>query len=125
MTNNTSSKSLTSFNKNTPLERIFKNENARILDFFIINQKFDYTANEVSKSTKIGLKHVYQILKLYKENELIVNTGKIGSDEKYILNLQSPLVHLLINLFNTTLNIDIDKITLFNNHKNFIKVQSR
>ncbi|MCD6038580.1 MAG: hypothetical protein K0S67_2473 [Nitrososphaeraceae archaeon] len=39
------------YNRNRPLESIFKNSPARVLDFLILNQNFDYSASEISTIT--------------------------------------------------------------------------
>ena len=50
-----------SYNKNRPLESIFQNTAARILDFLILNQKFDYSAPEMSKITQIPLRTIQRV----------------------------------------------------------------
>ena len=35
--------------KNRPLERIFRNNIARVIDFLIINQQFNFTTAEISE----------------------------------------------------------------------------
>ncbi len=62
--------------KNRPLERIFRNNIARVIDFLIINQQFNFTTAEISKSSEIPLRTVQRI-------------------KNYELNRNSKLVEIL------------------------------
>jgi DNA-binding transcriptional regulator YhcF (GntR family) len=97
-----------SYNKNRPLESIFQNTAARILDFLILNQKFDYSAPEMSKITQIPLRTIQRVLPHLVEKELIKETGKIGNTRMYMLNTKSELTELLRQYVVATINMNID-----------------
>jgi hypothetical protein len=97
-----------SYNKNRPLESIFQNTAARILDFLILNQKFDYSAPEMSKITQIPLRTIQRVLPHLVEKDLIKETGKIGNTRMYILNTRSELTELLRRYVVATINMNID-----------------
>jgi DNA-binding transcriptional regulator YhcF (GntR family) len=97
-----------SYNKNRPLESIFQNTSARILDFLILNRKFDYSAPEMSKITQIPLRTIQRVLPHLVEKELIKETGKIGNTKMYMLNTNSELTELLRQYVITTINMNID-----------------
>ena len=97
-----------SYNKNRPLESIFQNTSARILDFLILNRKFDYSAPEMSKITQIPLRTIQRVLPHLVEKELIKETGKIGNTKMYMLNTNSELTELLRQYVITTINRNID-----------------
>ena len=97
-----------SYNKNRPLESIFQNTAARILDFLILNQKFDYSAPEMSKITQIPLRTIQRVLPHLVEKELIKETGKIGNTRMYMLNTKSELTELLRQYVVATINTHID-----------------
>jgi DNA-binding transcriptional regulator YhcF (GntR family) len=97
-----------SYNKNRPLESIFQNTTARILDFLILNQKFDYSAPEMSKITQIPLRTIQRVLPHLVEKDLIKETGKIGNTRMYILNTKSELTELLRRYVVATINMNID-----------------
>jgi DNA-binding transcriptional regulator YhcF (GntR family) len=97
-----------SYNKNRPLESIFQNTAARILDFLILNQKFDYSAPEMSKITQIPLRTIQRVLPHLVEKELIKETGKIGNTRMYMLNTKSELTELLRQYVIATINTNID-----------------
>jgi DNA-binding transcriptional regulator YhcF (GntR family) len=97
-----------SYNKNRPLESIFQNTSARILDFLILNRKFDYSAPEMSKITQIPLRTIQRVLPHLVEKELIKETGKIGNTRMYMLNTKSELTELLRQYVVATINMNID-----------------
>jgi hypothetical protein len=97
-----------SYNKNRPLESIFQNTAARILDFLILNQKFDYSAPEMSNITQIPLRTIQRVLPHLVEKDLIKETGKIGNTRMYMLNTKSELTELLRQYVVATINMNID-----------------
>ena len=58
--------------KNRPLERIFRNNIARIIDFFIINQQFKFTSKEISKLSDTPLRSVQRILSQLVKNKIVI-----------------------------------------------------
>lgn len=97
------------YNRNRPLESIFQNGPARVLDFLILNQNFDYSAAEISRITGIPLRTVQRVLPHLVQKELVKETGKIGNTRMYIINSKSELSELLRQYVMTRINIDIDK----------------
>lgn len=97
------------YNRNRPLESIFQNGPARVLDFLILNQNFDYSATEISRITGIPLRTVQRVLPHLVQKELVKETGKIGNTRMYIINSKSELSELLSQYVLARINIDIDK----------------
>jgi DNA-binding transcriptional regulator GbsR (MarR family) len=97
------------YNRNRPLESIFQNSPARVLDFLILNQNFDYSAAEISRITGIPLRTVQRVMPHLVQKELVKETGKIGNTRMYIINSNSELSELLRQYVMTRINIDIDK----------------
>jgi DNA-binding transcriptional regulator GbsR (MarR family) len=97
------------YNRNRPLESIFQNGPARVLDFLILNQNFDYSAAEISRITGIPLRTVQRVLPHLVQKELVKETGKIGNTRMYIINSKSELSELLRQYVLARINIDIDK----------------
>jgi hypothetical protein len=96
------------YNRKRPLEVIFQNTTARILDFLVLNQKFDYSAPEISKITQIPLRTLQRVLPHLVKKELVKETGRIGNTRMYMLNTESELAKLLRQLILATINIEID-----------------
>jgi DNA-binding transcriptional regulator GbsR (MarR family) len=97
------------YNRNRPLESIFKNSPARVWDFLILNQSFDYSAAEISTITGIPLRTVQRVLPHLVQKELVKETAKIGNTRMYIINSKSELSELLRQYVQTRINMDIDK----------------
>jgi DNA-binding transcriptional regulator GbsR (MarR family) len=97
------------YNRNRPLESIFQNGPARVLDFLILNQNFDYSAAEISRITGIPLRTVQRVLPHLVQKGLVKETGKIGNTRMYIINSKSELSELLRQYVLARINIDIDK----------------
>ena len=98
------------YNKNRPLESIFQNSPARVLDFLILNQNFDYSSAEISRITGIPLRTVQRVLPHLVQKELVKETSKVGNTRMYIINSKSELSELLRQYVLTRMNIDIDKV---------------
>jgi hypothetical protein len=96
------------YNRQRPLEAIFQNTTARILDFLVLNQKFDYSAPEISKTTKIPLRTLQRVLPHLVRKEIVKETGRIGNTRMYMLNSESELAKLLRQFILATINIEID-----------------
>jgi DNA-binding transcriptional regulator YhcF (GntR family) len=99
-----------SYSSNRPLESIFRNSISRILDFLILNSKFDYSASEMSKITKVPPRTIQRVLPHLVAAELVKETGKIGNTKMYILNTQSELAEVLRRYVQTALNLNIDNV---------------
>ena len=97
-----------SHKRNRPLESVFRNTTARVLDFLVLNQEFDYSASEISKITQIPLRSLQRVLLNLVEKELIMETGKIGNTKMYIINSKSQFAELLRQYVLATININID-----------------
>ena len=81
--------------KNRPLERIFRNNIARVIDFLIINQQFNFTTVEISKSSEIPLRTVQRIIPQLVQNKIVVENKYKGKIKNYELNRNSKLVEIL------------------------------
>lgn len=109
-----------SYSSNRPLEFIFRNSTSRILDFLILNSKFDYSASEMSKITKVPPRTIQRVLPHLVATELVKETGKIGNTKMYILNTQSELAETLRRYVQTAINLNIN-----NARKQHVSVQLR
>ena len=97
-----------SYNGNRPLESIFRNSTSRILDFFVLNPNFNYSASEISKITHVPLRTIQRILPHLVVKDLVRETGKLGNTKLYILNTQSELAEVLRYYVQTAINVNID-----------------
>jgi hypothetical protein len=74
-----------------PLEDIFGNTVARVLDFFIINEPFDYSLAEISQITNTQLNATEKIIPSLVEKGLLKEKGKKGEAATFALNINHGL----------------------------------
>jgi len=95
--------------KNRPLERIFRNNIARVIDFLIINQQFNFTTAEISKSSEIPLRTVQRIIPQLVQNKIVIENKYKGKIKNYELNRNSKLVEILRLYSIETVNVFIEE----------------
>ena len=95
--------------KNRPLERIFRNNIARVIDFLIINQQFNFTTAEISKSSEISLRTVQRIIPQLVQNKIVIENKYKGKIKNYELNRNSKLVEILRLYSIETVNVFIEE----------------
>src|SRR5437867_4491151 len=94
------------YNKNRPLERVFRNATGRTLDFLLLNYKFDYSAAELSKLTEIPLRTLHRVLPNLVQQGLVKETGKVGNTTMYIIKIDSPFVQALQQYINAAIDLN-------------------
>ncbi|MDQ4073446.1 MAG: hypothetical protein M3162_03980 [Thermoproteota archaeon] len=95
--------------KNRPLERIFQNNIARVIDFFIINQNFNFTTAEISHLSEIPLRTVQRIIPQLVEKGIIKEEKTSKKNKTYELNKESELVEILNKYSIATINSFIEE----------------
>jgi predicted transcriptional regulator len=90
--------------KNRPLERIFQNNIARIIDFFIINQNFNFSTVEISELSDVPLRTIQRIIPQLVEKEIIKEVKKSKKNKAYELNKDSELAEILNKYAISTMN---------------------
>lgn len=95
--------------KNRPLERIFQNNIARIIDFFIINQNFNFSTSEISELSDVPLRTIQRIIPQLVEKEIIKEVKKSKKNKAYGLNKGSELAEILNEYAISTMNSFINE----------------
>jgi Fe2+ or Zn2+ uptake regulation protein len=108
--------------KNRPLERIFQNNIARIIDFFIINQNFSFSTAEISELGDIPLRTIQRILPQLVEKEIIKEVKRSKKNKTYELNKNSELAEILNNYAISTMNSFINDGIRQGRNKNVIEL---
>ncbi len=108
--------------KNRPLERIFQNNIARLLDFFIINQNFDFSTIEISEISDVPLRTVQRIIPQLVEKEIIKEIKLNKKNKTYQLNKYSELVEILNKYAIVTMNTFIKDAMIEEKNKDIIKL---
>ncbi len=71
---------------------------AKVIDFFIDNQEFDYSLTDIAKGAEVGWTTLHQFWPELVKIGIVKKTRKIGRAELYKLNLESALVKKLIEI---------------------------
>jgi len=71
---------------------------AKVIDFFIDNQEFDYSLTDIAKGAEVGWSTLHQFWPDLVKLGVAKRTRKIGRAELYKLNLESPLVKKLVEI---------------------------
>ena len=93
-----------------PLERIFPISSARVIDFLILNKKFDYSLSDISKATDVDIRTLQRIFPLLIEENLVTKTRQSGKSFMYVFNRTSQRCKALEKYFEETNRENIEKI---------------
>jgi hypothetical protein len=78
-----------SYEGDFPLERVFQNAAARVLDFFVLNQKFDYSESDISRMAEVPRRTLDRVLQRLLNERLIMRTRTSSKSYMYMLNAKS------------------------------------
>ena len=109
--------------RNRPLERIFQNNIARIIDFFIINQNFNFSTVEISELSDVPLRTIQRIIPQLVEKEIIKEVKKSKKNKAYELNKDSELAEILNKYAISTMNSFINDEIRQGKNKNVIELK--
>ncbi len=96
------------YNNGRPLERIFGNATARVLDFLILNQRFDYSESDISRLADVPPRTLQRVLPSLLRENLVKRTRKSGKSFMYVLNKESERAICLEQYFRATLKENLD-----------------
>lgn len=71
---------------------------AKVLDFFIDNQEFDYSLSDVAKGAEIAWSTLHEFWPDIIRLGIVKKTRKIGRAELYKLDADNPLVKKLLEI---------------------------
>jgi DNA-binding transcriptional regulator GbsR (MarR family) len=92
-----------------PLEDIFGNTVARILDFLIVNEPFDYSLLEISQIARIPANTLQKAISLLVDKGLVEQRENKGDTRSFALNAESELSRSLRQYVLTKINYDIER----------------
>ncbi|MGH9979508.1 MAG: hypothetical protein ACRD8Z_27270 [Nitrososphaeraceae archaeon] len=92
-----------------PLEDIFGNPVAKVLDFLIINDPFDYSLNEISQFAHIPIETLRKMIPGLVEKGLLEEIGKKRDNKSYKLSENSDLARSLSQYVLAKINYNIER----------------
>ncbi|HSF51941.1 MAG TPA: hypothetical protein VLA74_14370 [Nitrososphaeraceae archaeon] len=97
-----------SYKRKRPIENLFKNDIARVLDLFIFNSEFSYSTKELSDLTEIPYQNIQRILITLVKKKIIL-AKKSGNMKSFSINNNSELSRALIRFVHQSVNMEIDQ----------------
>jgi hypothetical protein len=92
-----------------PLEDIFGNAVARVLDFLIINEPFDYSLDEINRLVHIPMDTLRIMIPGLVEKGLLEEIGKKRQSKGFRVNEKNKLARSLGQYVLTKINDDIER----------------
>jgi hypothetical protein len=92
-----------------PLEDIFGNAVAKVLDFLIINEPFDYSLDEISQFVRVPTDTLRKMIPVLVEKGLLEEIRKKHESRTYKLNEKSELARSLSQYVLAKINYDIER----------------
>ncbi len=71
---------------------------AKVLDFLLDNQEFDYSLTDIAKGAEIAWSTLHEFWPDFVKLGIVKKTRKIGRAELYKLNVENPLVKKLVEI---------------------------
>jgi DNA-binding transcriptional regulator YhcF (GntR family) len=92
-----------------PLESLFNSSAARLLDFFVVFNKWDYSKTDIAECAEVSIRTVMRTLPYLEEHGIIKRTRTVGNAEMYQTNIESPIIQHLHKSAHAIATVDIDK----------------
>jgi Fe2+ or Zn2+ uptake regulation protein len=92
-----------------PLERMFNSAVARLLDFFVIFDKWDYSKTDIAECVEVSIRTVLRALPYLEEHGIVRHTRTVGNAEMYQTNSESPIIQHLHRAAQAIADIDVDQ----------------
>jgi DNA-binding transcriptional regulator GbsR (MarR family) len=77
------------------LERIFGGVAAKVLDFLAESQTWDFSKQDIAKSSGVSIRHAILALEKLEKAELVKHTRKVGHNHMYKYNTENKTAVLL------------------------------
>jgi predicted transcriptional regulator len=85
-----------------PLGRVFGSTTAKVMDFLLANQKFDYAESDISRLASIPARTLQRAIPQLLDEGLIRRTRKSGKAFMYEANLDSKRTQALLEYIKAT-----------------------
>jgi DNA-binding transcriptional regulator YhcF (GntR family) len=92
-----------------PLERLFGSSMARLIDFFILYDQWDYSKTDIAENAQVSIRTVARAIPYLEEHGMIKRTRTVGNAEMYQTNKENPIVQYLSKTAMAIADIDVDQ----------------
>ncbi len=90
-------------NKSIFIEFVGDTPATRLLDFLITGRDYDYTLTDLSTKAGVSWTTLNRIFPKLLENEIIIETRRIGRIKLYRINKENEIVQKMIDLYHAVL----------------------
>ena len=92
-----------------PLERLFGSSMARLIDFFILYDQWDYSKTDIAENAQVSIRTVARAIPYLEGHGMIKRTRTVGNAEMYQTNKESPIVLYLSKTAMAIADIDVNQ----------------
>lgn len=83
----------------TTLQEVFGSSNTvKLLDFLLDNEIYDYSMSDIARRAGVSWTSFTQLWPRFVDQELVIQTRKVGPAKLYMLNKKSPVIKQLLRL---------------------------
>lgn len=82
----------------------------RLLDFLITGRDFDYTLTDLAMKAGMSWSTLHRIFPRFVNNNIVQETREVGRAKLYKLNLHNPFVEKLVELYDSLLLQELEKM---------------
>ncbi|MFH1587997.1 MAG: hypothetical protein ABIA76_01505 [Candidatus Diapherotrites archaeon] len=93
------------------------NSNSRLLEFLISGRDFDYSLTDMAGNAGISWSTLHRIFPSFEKQKIVIKTREIGRAKLFKLNQENEEVKLLLSLYDSLLNKQLEKIELESREK--------
>jgi DNA-binding transcriptional regulator YhcF (GntR family) len=90
-----------------PLERLFGSSIARLIDFFTLYDRWDYSKTDIAENAQLSIRTVTRAIPFLEEHGMIKRTRMVGNAEMYQTEKESPIIQYLSKASMAIADIDV------------------
>jgi len=94
------------------IQGLFTGAMAKVLDFLLTFEGFDYSMEEIARNSEIDYETFYNLWEKLEYYDIVKKTGNTGKTTLFTLNTESNIVKALKNLQHEVIFYEADKIIL-------------
>jgi len=91
-----------------PLERLFGSAMARLMDFFTLYDRWDYSKTDIAENAEVSIRTVIRAIPYLEQHGMIRRTRTVGNAEMYQTNKENPIIQHLHKAAMAIANIDVN-----------------
>ncbi len=82
----------------------------KVLDFLFTSRDFDYSKKDIAENSEVSWNTLASIWTWLLESEIIIKTRRVGKQDMFKANRDSPLVKVLMRTYDGLIEYSINKM---------------